>query len=159
MAKKIEIMDTTLRDGEQMKGVSYSPKEKLTIAKILIEEVKVDRIEIASARVSKGEEESVREIMNWARKTNRLEQVEILGFVDHAISIDWIDNLGGKVINILSKGSLKHLSKQLSAQKKARKLRALLKRLFLSMVLVLVCPIRDRARTVNDTCAKNYLPG
>ncbi len=53
MAKKIEIMDTTLRDGEQMKGVSYSPNEKLTIAKILLEDVKVDRIEIASARVSK----------------------------------------------------------------------------------------------------------
>ncbi|MEA2022550.1 MAG: 2-isopropylmalate synthase, partial [Candidatus Caldatribacteriota bacterium] len=117
MAKKIEIMDTTLRDGEQMKGVSYSPKEKLTIAKILLEEVKVDRIEIASARVSKGEEESVREIVNWAGKTNHLDQVEILGFVDDTASVDWIYGLGGKVMNILSKGSMNHLSKQLRKTK------------------------------------------
>ncbi len=119
MAKKIEIMDTTLRDGEQMKGVSYSPNEKLTIAKILLEDVKVDRIEIASARVSKGEEESVREIVNWAGKTNHLDQVEILGFVDGTVSVDWIHGLGGKIMNILSKGSMNHLSKQLKKPKKS----------------------------------------
>lgn len=117
MAKKIEIMDTTLRDGEQMKGVSYSPKEKLTIAKILLEEVKVDRIEIASARVSKGEEESVKEITDWAKKKKYLDKIEILGFVDHTASVDWIHGLGGKIMNILSKGSLKHLSKQLKKTK------------------------------------------
>ena len=34
MGKKlIEIMDTTLRDGEQTSGVSHTPKEKLTISK------------------------------------------------------------------------------------------------------------------------------
>ncbi len=48
-------MDTTLRDGEQTSGMSFSASEKLTIAKLLIEELKVDRIEVASARVSKGE--------------------------------------------------------------------------------------------------------
>ena len=117
MTNKIEIMDTTLRDGEQMKGVSYSPKEKLTIAKILLEEVKVDRIEIASARVSKGEEESVKEITDWAKKKKYLDKIEILGFVDHTASVDWIHGLGGKIMNILSKGSLKHLSKQLKKTK------------------------------------------
>ena len=45
MSRFIEIMDTTLRDGEQTSGVSYSPKEKLTIAKLLIEELNIDRIE------------------------------------------------------------------------------------------------------------------
>ena len=49
--RKIEIMDTTLRDGEQTSGVSFSASEKLTLAKLLIEELNVDRIEIASARV------------------------------------------------------------------------------------------------------------
>ena len=39
MRRSLEIMDTTLRDGEQTSGVSYSPKEKLTIAKLLIEEL------------------------------------------------------------------------------------------------------------------------
>lgn len=28
-----EIMNTTLRDGEQMEGLSYSPEEKIMIAK------------------------------------------------------------------------------------------------------------------------------
>ena len=48
-------MDTTLRDGEQTSGMSFSSSEKLAISKLLIEELKVDRIEIASARVSDGE--------------------------------------------------------------------------------------------------------
>ena len=48
----IEIMDTTLRDGEQTPGVSFNAKEKLAIAKMLIEDLNVDRIEVTSARVS-----------------------------------------------------------------------------------------------------------
>ena len=52
---KIEIMDTTLRDGEQTSGVSFVPHEKLMIARLLLEDLKVDRVEVASARVSDGE--------------------------------------------------------------------------------------------------------
>jgi D-citramalate synthase len=58
----IEIKDTTLRDGEQTSGVSFSASEKLTIAKLLLSEVKVDRIEVASARVSEGEFDAVKRI-------------------------------------------------------------------------------------------------
>ena len=47
-------MDTTLRDGEQTSGMSFSASEKLTISKLLIEELNIDRIEVASARVSKN---------------------------------------------------------------------------------------------------------
>ena len=43
---KIEIMDTTLRDGEQTSGVSFVPHEKLMIARLLLEELKVDRAEV-----------------------------------------------------------------------------------------------------------------
>jgi (R)-citramalate synthase len=110
---RIEIMDTTLRDGEQTQGVSYSPLEKLHIAKLLLKDVKVDRIEVASARVSKGEFEALCKITEWARHNNLHRKVEVLGFVDGDVSLDWINDAGGRVINLLCKGSLRHLEKQL----------------------------------------------
>jgi D-citramalate synthase len=110
---KLEIMDTTLRDGEQTSGVSFNAPEKLNIAKILLEEVKVDRIEVASARVSEGELEAVQKITEWARENNYLESIEILGFIDKNASLDWINDAGGKVVNLLAKGSLKHVTEQL----------------------------------------------
>ena len=64
---KIEIMDTTLRDGEQTSGVSFVPHEKLMIARALLQDLNVDRIEVASARVSEGEVDAVRSICQWAR--------------------------------------------------------------------------------------------
>ncbi len=106
-------MDTTLRDGEQTQGVSYSPLEKLHIAKLLLKEVQVDRIEVASARVSSGEFEALKKITEWARENNLQRRVEVLGFVDGDVSLKWIHNAGGKVINLLCKGSLRHLEKQL----------------------------------------------
>jgi len=109
----IEIMDTTLRDGEQTSGVAYTAAEKLHISRLLLEEVKVDRIEVASARVSAGELEAVKRITEWAAKTGRIEQVEVLAFIDGTQSVDWIRNAGAKTINLLSKGSLKHLTGQL----------------------------------------------
>jgi D-citramalate synthase len=109
----IEVMDTTLRDGEQTTGVSFSEAEKLAIARLLLDELKVNRIEVASARVSDGEFRSVKRITEWAGKNNCLEKVEILGFVDQNISLDWIQEAGGKVVNLLTKGSLKHVLGQL----------------------------------------------
>ena len=106
-------MDTTLRDGEQMQGISYSPVEKLHIAAFLLKEVKVDRIEVASARVSSGEIEALKMITRWARRNDFLKKVEVLGFIDGDISLNWIHDAGGKVINLLCKGSLRHLEKQL----------------------------------------------
>ena len=110
---KIEIMDTTLRDGEQTQGVSYSPLEKLHIAKLLLKDLMVDRIEVASARVSSGEFEALKMITEWARHNNLHRNVEVLGFVDGDVSLNWIKDAGGKVINLLCKGSLRHLEKQL----------------------------------------------
>ena len=65
--RTIEIMDTTLRDGEQTSGVSFSIAEKLALSKLLLDELRVDRIEIASARVSEGELKAVKEISHWAK--------------------------------------------------------------------------------------------
>ena len=111
--KKIEIMDTTLRDGEQTSGVSFSASEKLTIAKLLLEELKVNRIEIASARVSEGEFQAVINVTNWAKENGYLNQVEVLTFVDKGVSINWMIEAGAKVQNLLTKGSLNHLTYQL----------------------------------------------
>jgi D-citramalate synthase len=109
----VRIMDTTLRDGEQTTGVSFSSNEKLNIAKILLDEVKVDRLEIASARVSEGEFMGSQKVVDWARENGYLEKVEILGFVDGKISLDWINQAGGQVINLLCKGSYRHVTQQL----------------------------------------------
>lgn len=106
-------MDTTLRDGEQTSGVSFSAIEKLTIAKMLINELKVDRIEIASARVSDGEFEAVKKITSWAESVGKLQCIEVLGFVDDGKSIEWMQKAGAKVLNLLTKGSLNHLVHQL----------------------------------------------
>ncbi len=110
---KIYILDTTLRDGEQTQGVSFSSAEKLNIAKALLGQLKVDRIEVASARVSEGEKEAVVNILKWAQEAGLADRVEVLGFVDHTKSVDWILDAGGKVINLLAKGSEKHCREQL----------------------------------------------
>ncbi|KAA6185990.1 2-isopropylmalate synthase [Thiohalocapsa marina] len=111
--RRISILDTTLRDGEQTQGVSFAPDEKVNIAKVLLEQVRVDRIEVASARVSRGEQAALTRIVDWARDKELDDRVEVLGFVDDGRSIDWIDRAGGRVINLLAKGSEKHCHTQL----------------------------------------------
>ncbi|PCJ22911.1 MAG: 2-isopropylmalate synthase [SAR86 cluster bacterium] len=106
-------MDTTLRDGEQTQGVSFSVNEKVNIARGLLQSLKVDRIEVASACVSEGEKKAVSEITAWAAEEGLLDRVEVLGFVDHKRSVDWVVSAGGKVINLLAKGSEKHCTEQL----------------------------------------------
>src|SRR5665213_324306 len=111
--RKIEIMDTTLRDGEQTSGVSFSTSEKLTITQLLLEELNVDRVEIASARVSEGEFEAVKTILKWAGENGYADRIEVLSFVDNGVSIDWMVKSGVKVQNLLTKGSMNHLTHQL----------------------------------------------
>jgi len=112
-SRYIAVMDTTLRDGEQTPNVSYTPEEKLLIARRLLLEVEVDRIEVASSRVSDGEHESASLICNWARKNRVIQRVEMLGYTDGAISVDWIASAGGKIMNLLTKGSERHCRVQL----------------------------------------------
>ena len=109
----VEILDTTLRDGEQTSGVSFSASEKLSIVRLLLEELHIPRIEIASARVSEGEFETVRNVCAWAERMGHLDKLEVLGFIDNGLSIDWVKRVGAKVINLLSKGSEKHCLYQL----------------------------------------------
>ena len=113
MRRTLEIMDTTLRDGEQTSGVSFTSLEKLTLAKLLLKELKVDRIEIASARVSDGEFNAVKEITSWASSQGLIEAIEVLTFVDNGVSIQWMKEAGARVQNLLTKGSINHLKHQL----------------------------------------------
>src|SRR5574344_10977 len=109
----VEIMDTTLRDGEQTNSVSFVPHEKLMIARMLLMDLNVDRIEVASARVSDGEKDAVKNICRWANQAGMLERVEVLGFVDGKTSLDWINDCGCRNINLLCKGSERHCKFQL----------------------------------------------
>lgn len=111
--RRIEVLDTTLRDGEQTSGVSFASQEKLSVVRLLLEELHVDRVEVASARVSSGEFEAVKRIAAWAHNHDLLDKVEVLGFIDQGVSIDWLEQTGCKVLNLLCKGSLKHVTEQL----------------------------------------------
>ncbi len=112
-APRVELLDVTLRDGEQTQGVSFSQAEKVSIAKALLRALKVDRIEVASAGVSSGERDAITRINDWAASEGYLPQVEVLGFVDRRRSVDWIRDTGGAVLNLLTKGSEKHCRTQL----------------------------------------------
>ncbi|GBF49626.1 2-isopropylmalate synthase [Leptospira ryugenii] len=110
---QIQILDVTLRDGEQTNGVSFSWEQKLNITKFLLCDLLVDRVEIASARVSPGEFAAVKKIIAWAESVSLRKKIEILGFVDHDKTVDWMKETGVQVLNLLTKGSLNHLSNQL----------------------------------------------
>lgn len=111
--ERVEIMDSTLRDGEQTNGVSFLPHEKVMIARLLLRDVNVDRIEVASARVSEGERDAVSRICRFAAAEGCLDRIEVLGFVDHHRSVDWVRSCGCRTINLLAKGSLRHCTQQL----------------------------------------------
>jgi (R)-citramalate synthase len=113
MNSSIEILDVTLRDGEQTHGVVFSAEEKLNITKFLLLNLKVNRVEVASARVSEGEKLAVKKILEWAEKENLSQKIEILGFVDGNKTVDWALETNAKVINLLTKGSENHLVNQL----------------------------------------------
>ncbi|MEE2716101.1 MAG: 2-isopropylmalate synthase, partial [SAR324 cluster bacterium] len=107
------ILDTTLRDGEQTQGVTFTPAEKSNIAKAFLQKLRVDRLEIASARVSEGELLAVQRTTEWAQEHGLVDKVEVLGFIDHTLSVDWIREAGGEVLNLLTKGSENHCRNQL----------------------------------------------
>jgi len=75
--KKVQVLDTTLRDGEQTPGVSLSPEEKLKIAKAL-DDVGVDFIEAGSVATSKGEMQGMKLIAKEGLKANVLSFCRVL---------------------------------------------------------------------------------
>jgi hypothetical protein len=63
LPKKVWLLDTTLRDGEQMPGVTYTIDEKILIAHQL-DELRVPKIEAGFPITSRGETEAVKKIAN-----------------------------------------------------------------------------------------------
>jgi len=60
---KIEILDTSLRDGEQQPGITFTKEDKVALAKKLAE-IGVHRIEVATPAVSQADADAVREIVD-----------------------------------------------------------------------------------------------
>ena len=92
LPERIQIFDTTLRDGEQTPGVALTKDEKIEIAKAL-DDLSVDVIELGFPTVSKGEEEAIKRITkeNLNSKTCVLARANKLD-IDKAIEceVDWI---------------------------------------------------------------------
>ena len=110
---KIDIVDTTVRDGEQTSGVAFKAEEKLVIVRRLLEEVGVNRCEVSSAKVSPEEQHSLTNIMSWAQDAGYQDNIEVLSFTDYNKSIDWLKPTGCRHINLLTKGSERHCTMQL----------------------------------------------
>ncbi|MBE3087168.1 MAG: homoaconitate hydratase, partial [Bacteroidetes bacterium] len=58
----VNIIDTTLRNGEQTAGVVFSKHEKIRIAKLL-DEVGIPEIEIGTPSLGPAEREIIKEII------------------------------------------------------------------------------------------------
>ena len=67
--KKIYIVDTTLRDGEQTAGVVFANQEKVTIASML-SDVGVDQLEVGIPAMGGDEKEAIKEIVRRNKKSS-----------------------------------------------------------------------------------------
>ncbi|MBQ2832846.1 (R)-citramalate synthase [Methanobrevibacter sp.] len=103
----IQILDTTLRDGEQTPGVSLTTSEKFRIATKL-DEIGVDFIEAGSAITSEGERESIKEI------TSQGFNAEILSFSRPLKGdIDYCIDCNVDAINLVVPTSDLHIAEKL----------------------------------------------
>ncbi|MHB1406053.1 MAG: homocitrate synthase [Desulfitobacteriaceae bacterium] len=69
MTKKLTIVDTTLRDGEQTAGVVFSNQEKLRIARLL-DELGVDQIEAGVPVMGGDEQQAIKDIVKLGLKAS-----------------------------------------------------------------------------------------
>ncbi len=65
---KLEILDTTLRDGEQQPGLFISPEDRLRLVKQL-DSIGIQRIEAGNPSISKQDADSVKAICEVGLKS------------------------------------------------------------------------------------------
>lgn len=82
MKKRLRIVDTTLRDGEQRAGLAFGTEEKLRCA-LALDEAGIDQIEAGIPSMGEEEQRLIREILRRRRHArvaawNRLRREDIL---------------------------------------------------------------------------------
>ncbi|HRR66376.1 MAG TPA: 2-isopropylmalate synthase [Methanomassiliicoccales archaeon] len=115
--ERVEVLDTTLRDGEQTPGVALSIDDKVRIAQLL-DELGVDVIEAGFPRTSKGEQEAIRRIASLGLKAKvcglaRCSREDVDSAVDSGV--DYVH-----AFIATSEAHMKHKLKMTREQVKAR---------------------------------------
>ncbi len=106
----IELLDSTLRDGEQTPGVAWLPDEKTEIARHLLDDLDVDAVEVATISADAPLEIAASaRLLERPGYADRLEFLCLLRRRDVAALAD----IGGRVVNLLAKGSTAHCTGQL----------------------------------------------
>ena len=104
---KIEVLDTTLRDGEQTPGISLNAAKKLRIA-VKLDEIGVNAIEAGSAVTSEGERDAIRLI------TSQGLNAEIVSFARTLIKdVDYCLECDVDAVNVVVPTSDLHLKYKL----------------------------------------------
>mgnify|MGYP000927955033 FL=1 len=84
----VKILDTTLREGEQTAGVSFTVNEKMTLAKML-DNFGVDMIEVGHPNVSPKIEEFIRKVVKEGLKAEVVGHVRaVRGDVEMAVDCE-----------------------------------------------------------------------
>lgn len=95
MLPPVEIMDTTLRDGEQTSGRFVQRPRKALHRPAAAGGTGASAASRSLRRgVSQGEQEAVRRIAEWAASKGYSDRIEALGFIDGGISLDWLGDAG-----------------------------------------------------------------
>src|SRR6202171_2650437 len=97
---KIRVYDDTLRDGEQMPGVSITPKDKYQLARML-SEIGVHIMDVGFPSVSEGERETLRLVLEGRKRGELRADLEVVCMMrstkkDIDATMGVIDSLGYK---------------------------------------------------------------
>jgi len=112
-ADDVQLLDTTLRDGEQAPGVSLTPEEKVEIAQAL-DAAGMDVIEAGSACTSEGERECIRRVTDLGVDATVTSFARgIKSDIDHALACD-VDG-----VTIVVPSSDKHIETKVGSTREA----------------------------------------